>query len=661
MSAGLGRCPLAVLVLLLTVACAPSADLPIETLEPLPSLDLSTVEPVARQQLEERRGDVERLLKKAEDARQLAEGFGDLGELYHAYQMFDAAAVCYRNAQTLDPGAFLWPYLLAVAEQRSGRFAEAVDAYRRALELRPDHEPARLRLAEAHLALGQKAEAAALLEPLKDEEDYAAAAYFGLGRAAEDPAVAVEAFEKALQLDPAASAVRHPLGLALRRLGRDEEARQALAEEGAEPVSFPDPPLERIAELAVGAGAHLRRGNQALMRNDFTTAAAAYRRAVEAQPENVEARRNLALALSRDGRVDEAIVELQRALEDQPDSVWLHYDLGNLLMARGRPEAAIEALQKAVALAPDLEPALFNLGNALIGLGRWGEAREVLQKLLELDAGDPQARYLLAVARGESGERQQAIEELQRLLRDDPAQLAPRRSLAKMLLDDQRPEEALAVYRRGLEVDLEPPARSELLGLLAELEWRRGRKGKAIEAFEQAVAVEPGSSQAHTRLANALQLAGQRRRAAQSFARAVELDPRNATAWLSEGTLWILLGEYQKARQRLEQALELHPENIELVHTLARLLATSPDPTARDGRQAMILAQQAFGQQKKPEYAETVAMAMAELGQFEQAIQWQRSLMARAARLQQQALLQQMAAHLRLYEQGRPVRIETGR
>ena len=50
-------------------------------------------------------------------------------------------------------------------------------------------------------------------------------------------------------------------------------------------------------------------------------------------------------------------------------------------------------------------------------------------------------------------------------------------------------------------------------------------------------------------------------------------------------------------------------------HGLARLLATSPDDHVRDGQRAMTLVQDLVKQGRTLELGETLAMALAELGQ----------------------------------------------
>ena len=650
--------------LLLAVFCGlgcggKPADPPAD-LTPVVHPALGSIEAVARGQLEKQRQALDAALAKGAERRTLAGAFGDMGELYHAYELTEPAAVCYSNAETLDPESFLWPFYLGALQQAAGDLEAAAASLERALELRDDDLPARRRLGEVRLALGDGPGARAHFEFLLDAEAYAAAAHFGLGRIAAttgDARGAVAHFERVLQLQPAAGSVHHSRGLALRDLGRFDEAREQLGKKAAGEVHSPDRLMERLASLAIGPGAHLKRGNRALMAGRLDEAEAELRSAVAADPRAVGARRNLALVLARRGDADGAIEELKAAAEIDPEDVWIQVDLGNAYMSQGLAESAARAFERAVELDPAQVQARFNLANAHIGLERWNDARPHLETVLRLDPGHRRARYQLAMTRHHSGDSSAAIRDLRGLLKEQPAFTAARRGLATVLTSTRRGREAIAVYRQGLDLDLPAAERIELLSALAQLAWRESQRQAAIDYWRRITDLEPGSSKAWTDLANALQLAGKRREARGDFARAVELDPSNATAWLSEARLWILAGEFQTALERLEAALVQVPDDAGLNDTLARLLATCPSAEIRDGQRAMALSRKAYALDNSIEHAATFGMAVAEAGRFEEAIRWQRSLINEAARTGNQKALPQLIANLRRYENRLPVRM----
>ena len=652
--------------LLLLVFCLGCPQRPAELpagLTPVVHPDLSSIEDVAREQLEERRSALDAALARRDTSKQAA-AFGDMGELYHAYELSEAAAACYLNAEKLDPESFLWPYLLGVLQQETGDLEAAAASLERALEKRPDDRPARRRLGEIQLALGDAPAAREQFQALLDggtpEDAFAGAAYFGLGRAAAangDAEQAVQHLQRTLELQPAAGIVRYPLAQTLRGLGRDDEARELLAAKGSGEVLSPDRLMDRLRSLAISSGAHLNRGNQALMSDRLDAAETAFRNAIEADPKSTAARRNLALVLARKGLFDGAIAELKAAVETDPDDVWIHVDLGNAQLGKGQSETAVRSLERAVELDPTLVQARFNLANALIGLERWSDARPHLEATLELEPGHTRARYQLAMANHHSSDSTAAIRELRALLEDEPTFLAARTGLATILTEAKRAPEAMAVYRQGLDLDLPAAEEIELLNALANLAWRSRQRQPALAYWRRVTDIDPESSTAWTNLANALQLSGQREEAREYFARAVELDPSNATAWLSEARLWILASEFQAARQRLEAALTAVPDDAGLNDTLARLLATCPIAEIRDGRRAMALAQKAYAIDGTIAHAETFGMALAELGRFEEAIRWQRSVINEAARIGEQSKMRQLVTTLRRYESRQPIRM----
>ncbi len=110
-----------------------------------------------------------------------------------------------------------------------------------------------------------------------------------------------------------------------------------------------------------------------------------YRETLRVTPEHARARTNLAMALERQGRVEEALAEAERAVRSAPDFAWSHYVLGNMHARHGRPELAAGELAAAARLEPSDALARFELGGALIQMGRFEEAVPPLRESLRLD------------------------------------------------------------------------------------------------------------------------------------------------------------------------------------------------------------------------------------------------------------------------------------
>jgi predicted Zn-dependent protease len=144
------------------------------------------------------------------------------------------------------------------------------------------------------------------------------------------------------------------------------------------------------------------------------------------------------------------------------------------------------------------------------------------------------------------------------------------------------------------------------------------------------------------------------------FSALVLTAPQNGAARHGEITSLIMLERYPEARRKLEEGLTVLPRDGQLAHTLARLLATAPDDTVRDGPLALRLATVVYRIKKLPETAETLAMAAAESGDFSRAIEIQREVIAEAeaSGVQLDVLVRQ---RLNNYQAAHPWRAESAK
>ncbi len=97
----------------------------------------------------------------------------------------------------------------------------------------------------------------------------------------------------------------------------------------------------------------------------------------------------------------------------------------------------------------------------------------------------------------------------------------------------------------------------------------------------------------------------------------------------------ILLADRQRFRDAiaaLEDAHQRFPGRAATATTLARLLASAPDLSLRDGRRALELAVAVNDADPSPVHGETIALALAELGRCDEALGWMKRGVAEAER-----------------------------
>jgi hypothetical protein len=96
-----------------------------------PNLTLSDVVRQALQAARERLVVIVKEGKASPSA--LAAAYGELGGWYHAHRMNVQGEACYRNAERLSPGEFLWSYYLGYLFQQTDQLQKAVTSFKRAL------------------------------------------------------------------------------------------------------------------------------------------------------------------------------------------------------------------------------------------------------------------------------------------------------------------------------------------------------------------------------------------------------------------------------------------------------------------------------------------------------------------------------------------------
>jgi predicted Zn-dependent protease len=119
----------------------------------------------------------------------------------------------------------------------------------------------------------------------------------------------------------------------------------------------------------------------------------------------------------------------------------------------------------------------------------------------------------------------------------------------------------------------------------------------------------------------------------------------------------VQLHRYEEARARLAEAMTRYPDRTVFAHELARLLAAAPDDSVRDGAKALALVQELLAkEQRTPDLGETMAMALADEGRYDEAVQVQRDLITGAERRGLHDVTGRLSENLALYERHQPCR-----
>jgi tetratricopeptide (TPR) repeat protein len=102
-------------------------------------------------------------------------------------------------------------------------------------------------------------------------------------------------------------------------------------------------------------------GNAALKQKKYEAAAEAFKRGLEASPENLDMARSLSMAYRSMGKVDDAIALLTEIIRKNPASAEAYNTLGTIYAEQNRRAEAAAQFQKALQINPNFTPARNNL------------------------------------------------------------------------------------------------------------------------------------------------------------------------------------------------------------------------------------------------------------------------------------------------------------
>ncbi|MDR1708584.1 MAG: FkbM family methyltransferase [Candidatus Accumulibacter sp.] len=344
----------------------------------------------------------------------------------------------------------------------------------------------------------------------------------GLDRAAErrrlagrfeagDDAGAEEIARRLAAADERDGEARYLLAQALFRQGRTDEAadwmRRALDLDPARAVYHNDYGV-MLAALA-----------------RWPEAAAAYGMAAALEPDYVDARFNLALALLRSDKLERARAELDRLRGLRPDWPEASALEGELLVKEGAPAKAAEVCRKAIANGLETPEIYVALGLALDEIEHGDEAVQAFRRADRLAGGSATACFHLG------GHYREA---------DDPAHAA-------------------RFFRRAIDIAPRFAEAHNNLGLALQ---ERGDAARAEACFRHALTINPGLVAARVNLGDLFMDEGRTQEALECFRRALDLDGNLATAWNNMGLAYQLLERMDEAEAALRRALELEPDSI---------------------------------------------------------------------------------------------------
>jgi tetratricopeptide (TPR) repeat protein len=306
----------------------------------------------------------------------------------------DEAVHLYRAALKLRPAWDEGWWYLATSLYEKDRFADAREAFRRFLALKPETGRAWLLRGLCDFRVGDYTSAVQHLDqgfklgPAGTDELQRTARYHRvlLHLKASEFELALPALTWLARLEPESANLVDAVGLVLLRLAMF-------------PAEVPDAKRELVRRAGhAGYLSLARKGEEA---------AQAYAALVDAYPREPYLHYAYGVFLLKND-ADRGLAELRRETEVQPDNVYAHLEIAFELLRRGDNEGARKAAETSLQLAPRLFAAHNALGRALVELGDTERGVTELEKAAELAPDSPEMHFSLARGYQQAGRTEDA-------------------------------------------------------------------------------------------------------------------------------------------------------------------------------------------------------------------------------------------------------------
>ena len=314
------------------------------------------------------------------------------------------------------------------------------------------------------------------------------------------------------------------------------------------------------------------------------------------------------------------VVTLYTAALAKNSGCWMaHYNLGIALQGQGETDQAITHYREAIALRSNYAEAHYNLGRLLAEKGELSDAVTHYEKALAINPADAEAHNNLGATLFQSGRIDDAIPHYQKALEIQPSYAAASCNLANALLSKGDTDGAISHYLAGLALS---PDQADAQYNLATALLQKGRTDEAIVHYKKTLELRPEIADAHANLGSAL----------------------------------LAKGRVQEAIAQYRNALGIAPENVAAQSNLAWLLATSSDPSLRNGPEAVVLAEQAsrLSDGHSAIVLRILAAAYAETGRFIEARETAQRALQSADDEDNTVLANGLRKEIALYESGLP-------
>ena len=280
-----------------------------------------------------------------------------------------------------------------------------------------------------------------------------------------------------------------------------------------------------LAEDDGDAAAHNLLGSAYMSQGLFDEGMLELNRATRLDPKMVNAHLKKGAFYFSKGKNSEGETELATAVQAAPDVLNSRLLLASYYNGQGKSAKALSVLQAGLNGAKQDAPLYNAIASLHFGAGNKAEGVKNLEKAKQVDPGLPASYQNLAGFYAATGDYPRAMAEFSALLGKDPSNLRAIFGLAALSEISGKESDALGYYQKATKTKA-----PEAFLVLAAYHQKKGAMGKAIDALDEAIKLDPRGTSALEAKGRLLQEEKEYRKALKVFDEVEILDQEKGVA-----------------------------------------------------------------------------------------------------------------------------------
>ncbi len=241
-------------------------------------------------------------------------------------------------------------------------------------------------------------------------------------------------------------------------------------------------------------------------------------------------------------------------------------------------EKAIKEFENALKLFPKDEEALFNLGFVYSDMKEFGLAYDILKKLVNINPHHLEAFNNLGLLFARQSKYSDAIFVYQKGIEQNPGAAVLYNNLGNVYYDSAKFEEALQMFKKAGELDPVFTERLYHLGIDSFIKGTGESMDDAITKLQESAKQNVNKAKNYHDLGVAYLERHMQDKAIEAFNQALLIDPNYLSAYTNLGYTYQHREEYDNAIKAFEKALILNPKSAKTYNTIGLIYDKKDQP-----------------------------------------------------------------------------------